>query len=239
MTLTTDLSSLPLRRFNPEEYQRLVEGGIFAENEPVEFVEGLIWLKNTPRELRRFNVSEYHQMASIGIFAETENIELIEGQIIKKMSPQGTPHASAIRRLTRLLENLDADACIQIQLPIQLNDRSEPEPDIAVVAGDVERYDDHHPIPSEIYLIIEVADTTLKTDCEIKALSYAKSGIADYWVLDVTSRQLYIFRDPTSQGYQAQTILPETQTISPLNFPDSLFLISQILQKKDMLGDKK
>jgi Uma2 family endonuclease len=96
------------------------------------------------------------------------------------MSPEGTCHATAIRRTDRVLSKLLGEAAIQIQLPIRLNNNSEPEPDIAVVKIDPSDYADHHPTPSEVYLVVEIADTTLKIDCDIKAKIYAKAKITEY-----------------------------------------------------------
>ena len=85
---------------------------------------------------------------------------------------------------------------VRLQDPIQLDTYSEPEPDIAVVHPQSNFYADHHPTPEEIYLIIEIADTTINRDLGIKANLYAAAGIADYWVFNVTTQQLHVFRDP-------------------------------------------
>jgi Uma2 family endonuclease len=90
-------------------------------------------------------------------------------------------------------------------------------------------YADHHPTPDEIYLIIEVADSSFKLDTEIKAKAYSQAGIKDYWVLDVVNRELIVFRNPTPEGYQNQEILTEQQKISPLDFPDLEIVVSQML----------
>ena len=136
------------------------------------------------------------------------------------MSAKGTAHTSALGRTDRLLQSLFANlAWVRMQDPIALDDNSEPEPDIAVVRIDPFDYATHHPTPSEVYLIIEVADSSLTFDREIKAKAYARSGIADYWVLNVGDRQLHVFREPAVDGYQSEVILAETASISPLEFP--------------------
>jgi Uma2 family endonuclease len=107
-------------------------------------------------------------MAEAGIFEPSERVELLEGKIIW-MIAKGTAHRSAVGRTYKLLENrIGYKACIAIQDPVKLNERSEPEPDIAVVKIDPLDYADHHPTPAEVYLIIEVADSSLKLDTEIK-----------------------------------------------------------------------
>lgn len=180
--------------------------------------------------LRLWTVTEYHRMAELGILLPQEPVELIAGQILKKMSPQGTLHATAIT-LTRVVleQKLGKSVLVRTQLPVTLSDRSEPEPDIALVIPDILRYLEHHPKPSEIYLLIEIADSTLKTDCELKAKEYAKDGIKDYFVLDLNNRKLHVFRTPTPEGYQEKMILHETDSISPLEFPDITLLVTEML----------
>ncbi|MDP8933287.1 MAG: Uma2 family endonuclease [Cyanobacteriota bacterium] len=169
--------------------------------------------------LRKWTVKEYHKLGEIGIFNPEERLELIEGNIIK-ISAKGTVHASATRRTASLLHNLVGNqAAVYNKSPIALDDNSEPEPDIAVVRIDPFDYATHHPTPSEVYLIIEVADSSLTFDREIKAKIYARSGIADYWVLNVGDRQLHVFREPAENGYQSEVILGETASISPSEFP--------------------
>lgn len=168
-------------------------------------------------------------MAEAGIFHPEERVELIAGQIIR-MSAKGTAHTAAVRRTAKILRNLLANqAEVYTQDPIQLDDFSEPEPDIAVVRIDPLDYADHHPTPSEVYLIIEVADSSFKYDRETKAKAYAKSGIADYWVLDVNERKLHVFREPTQEGYQSEMILSQEASLSPLQFPEEAIALQDIL----------
>ncbi|MGK7903577.1 MAG: Uma2 family endonuclease [Hormoscilla sp.] len=151
-------------------------------------------------DIRRLTVEEYHRLGEMGIIAPDEKVELIEGQIIKK-SAKKTSHSAAVARINILLQkHLGEQVLVRLQDPVRLDDYSEPEPDIAVVIPDPLYYEDHHPTPHEVYLIIEVADTTIRSDRELKAKVSAKSGIADYWVLDVNNRQLYVFREPSHKG---------------------------------------
>lgn len=183
----------------------------------------------TTLKLRLWTVEEYHRMADAGIFGADERVELLEGKIIW-MIAKGTAHRSAVGRIDRLLQNsLTNRALICVQDPVKLNERSEPEPDIAVVKVDPLDYADHHPSPSEVYLIIEVADSSLKLDCETKGKAYSKAGIIDYWVLDVIGRQLHVFRQPTEDGYQSEVIVEEDGIISPLQFPDLSIAVLEIL----------
>ncbi len=179
--------------------------------------------------LRLWTVEDYHRMADTGILDDSERVELLEGKIIR-MSAKGTAHRSAVGRTYKLLEKrLGNQAWISIQDPVKLNERSEPEPDVAIVQIDSLDYADHHPTPSEVYLIIEVADSSLKFDCETKGKAYAQAAITDYWVLDIVKRQLYVFRQPNEEGYQSKVILAENGIISPLQFPDLQIGVLEIL----------
>lgn len=168
-------------------------------------------------------------MAAAGIFHPEERVELIAGKIIR-MSAKGTAHTAAVRRTARILRNLLANqAEVYTQDPIQLNNFSEPEPDVAVVRIDPLDYADHHPTVSEIYLIIEVADSSFKYDRETKGKVYAKSGIADYWVLDVNERKLHLFREPTQEGYLSEVIFSEEASVSPLQFLEEAIALQDML----------
>lgn len=181
-------------------------------------------------DIRLLTIQEYHRMAEAGIFHPEERLELIAGQIIRK-SAKGTAHESAITRTERLLrQRLGEQVLLRLQSPIQLDDYSEPEPDIAVVMPNPLDYDDHHPYPEEVFLLIEVADSSLKYDREVKAIAYAKSGIADYWILDVNQRKLHVYRLPSPDSYQSETILSEDVTISPLAFPDCAIAPRELLR---------
>ncbi len=181
-------------------------------------------------EIHLFTVQDYHRMIETGIIDEDERVELLAGQIVK-MAAKGTAHNAAVKRTVELLQDLlGRSVLISVQDSIQLNDNSEPEPDIALLMRDPLYYEDHHPTPSEIYLIIEIADTTLRKDCSTKATIYAQSGITDYWVLNINDRQLHVFREPSQEGYKSELILADSMTISPLHFPDISFLISEMLR---------
>ena len=170
--------------------------------------------------LRLITTADYHLMAEIGILGADEQVELIAGQIIQKM-PKGLAHSALCKRVEKLLEHRLGDrVLVRLQDPIQLNPYSEPEPDVAVVHPDPNFYADQHPTPTDVYLIIEIADTTIDRDLGTKADLYAAAGIVDYWVFNITLQQLHIFRDPQPNGYQRQLILRGQQSASLLAFPD-------------------
>lgn len=186
-----------------------------------------------PERIRRWTVQEYHRMAEAGVLDPDERIELIAGQILL-MAAKGTPHVVALALLADVLQNqLKGQALVRTQDPIQLDDYSEPEPDLVLVRGSVLDYLAHHPQPSAIYLVVEVADSTLKRDCEVKDKLYARAGISDYCVLDVNNRQLHVFREPTTTGYTSHTTLTEPASFSPLAFLDITVSLSSILPPRE------
>ncbi|MBW4487207.1 MAG: Uma2 family endonuclease [Trichocoleus desertorum ATA4-8-CV12] len=180
-------------------------------------------------ELRLLTVQDYHRMTETGILDAEERVELIAGQIVR-MAAKGTAHSAAVTRVELLLRScLGHQVLLRLQDPIQLDNYSEPEPDIAVVKLNSHYYEDHHPRPSDVYLVIEVADTTLQRDLKTKALLYAQSGIPDYWVLDINDRQLHVFRSPSSSGYQQELILAEAMNVAPLAFPNCAIAVREML----------
>lgn len=174
----------------------------------------------TTTRARPFSVTEYHQMAEMGILQPMERVELIEGQIIR-MAAKNSPHSAVTKRVSDILRSLlQNTADIRIQEPVHLNDYSEPEPDIALVIIDERDYYDRHPIPSEVFLVVEVADSTLLFDLGTKAESYAQAGIPEYWVIDIKQQQVIVHRQSSIEGYQSKTVVMAGSQLALLAFPD-------------------
>lgn len=179
--------------------------------------------------LKRWTVGDYHRLSELGLLDRQERTELIAGQITL-MAAKGTPHVTALHLLANILrDRLGNRALIRTQDPIQLDDFSEPEPDLVIVRGNILDYAQQHPRPEDIDLVVEIADSTLKQDCEIKDKLYAQAGISDYWVLAVKIRQLHIFRKPITSGYTEHLILSEPNQAAPLAFPEIAIALSSIL----------
>ncbi|AUS99146.1 hypothetical protein CLI64_01345 [Nostoc sp. CENA543] len=182
----------------------------------------------TQTKVRLWNVEEYHRMLETGIITANERVELIAGQVIP-MSAKNPPHAATTLCASDYLKRLLAEvALVRVQDPVQLSQYSEPEPDIAIVRIEPRKYIDHHPTPNEVFLLIEVADTTLETDRRQKAPLYAQAGISEYWILDVNKFQVYVFREPNGEGYKQEFILGENATLSLVAFPETEVEISQL-----------
>lgn len=167
-------------------------------------------------------------MIAAGILTARDRVELLDGQIIE-MVPQEPPHAALTSSFGNdFVVRFAGKAWVRQQLPITLAPDSEPEPDIAVVKIDANRYRDRHPTLADVYLLVEVSDSTLQYDRTRKVKAYARAKIPEYWIVDVKQRQLLVFREPQADTYQIEQVLnvadalAEGRTVSivPLAFPE-------------------
>ncbi|MBX9679328.1 MAG: Uma2 family endonuclease [Gemmataceae bacterium] len=146
--------------------------------------------------LHRFTVDEYHRMAAEGILKAEDRVELLEGVLVKKMT-HNPPHEYVILKLDDLLsEVLPKGWRRKSQSPITL-DSSEPEPDLCIFRGDLQAFRNRHPIPSEIGLVIEVADTSVARDRNVKTRIYGRAGIVAYWLINLPARRVEVFSEPS------------------------------------------
>ncbi len=151
-----------------------------------------------------FTVAEYDRMGEAGILAEDDRVELVEGEIIE-MSPIGRRHAACVARLTNLFGKLLREsAIVWVQNPIVLNDYSEPQPDITLLSRRDDFYERSLPTPDDVLLIVEVSDTTLEYDRQIKVPLYARAGIAEVWIINLMADQVEIYAQPENDTYQSQ-----------------------------------
>jgi Uma2 family endonuclease len=176
----------------------------------------------------KWNIDDYHRMIAAGILTGRQ-VELLNGEIVE-MAPEGEPHAycsdEAGEYLIYLLGN---KAKVRQAKPITLPDsNSEPEPDIAIVQRLGKDYREHHPYPENVFWVIEYSDSSLTKDLEVKTKIYAAAGIPEYWVINLRTMQLIVFRQPTEKGYQSQEILTQG-SINPLAFPDIAVSIQKLL----------
>jgi len=172
-----------------------------------------------PLPRRRWTVAEYHRMDELGLLGKEERVELIEGDIVT-MAPIGSEHAGRLNYLVSVLgHDLYGKAVIAPQNPVMLSDSSEPQPDVAVLRWRDDYYRQHHPRPADVLLIVEVSDSTAKTDRRIKAPLYAHYGIPEYWLVDLPEQRLEIYRAPQENEYR-QVTKHRTGKVSLLMFPE-------------------
>ena len=168
-------------------------------------------------------------MILAGILTTNDRVELLSGQIIE-MVPQEPPHASNVSSFNHeIVVRFVGLAWVRTQLPITIAPNSEPEADLALVRIDPQRYRDRHPTPEDVFLLIEIADSTLNRDCIYKAQIYASAGIPEYWVVDVKQKQVIVYRQPQGETYQFEQVLSATDQIAPLAFPEVLIDFQELL----------
>jgi Uma2 family endonuclease len=180
----------------------------------------------TSTQLRPLTNAEYYQMIETGIIQEGERVELISGQIFT-MAAKGVRHTICTRRLFKQLLSLMGDrADVQSQDPITLPNNSEPEPDIVIARLREDNYENSHPLPADIILIIEVSDTTLKFDQDVKAPLYATAEINEYWIVNLVDNRLEVYRQPEGGIYTTNQIFMLPRSISLPEFPEIALNIS-------------
>lgn len=188
---------------------------------------------------KRFTIEDYHRLIELGFLTENDRVELIRGELMQ-MVAKGTPHTvcntSLVYEVTILLQR---QALVRGQEPIILPPNSEPEPDLVIARNRRDRYLSSHPSLSDILLVAEVADSTLKYDQEVKLPLYAESGISDYWIFNLVVSCLEVYTQPYQDlqgnfGYaNKQVFLPNTVVTLP-DFPDLLLDLSRVFPKYDM-----
>ena len=186
-------------------------------------------LQREPAPTRRlFTVDEYCAMAEAGILSEDERVELIDGEIII-MPPIGEPHEHGTDWLNRQLNYLLYDrALVRVQESIRLNDGSLPQPDIAVVRLRPDHYRER-PTPADVLLLVEVSDTSLDFDREVKLARYAAAGIPEVWIVNVRARHVEAYADPVDGTYRSRRVVTADGSISPLAFPDVSLAVADFL----------
>lgn len=147
----------------------------------------------------QFSVQQYHEMIEHGILDENESVELIRGEIVKKM-PVGNLHAATVKRINRLFASLlPTEALLSIQDPISTAD-SEPEPDVAVLNFREHLYAVCRPVAQDVRLSIEVADSSINYDRDIKGAVYASAGISEYWIINLNNNTIEVYHNPQPDG---------------------------------------
>ena len=178
---------------------------------------------------RLFTVGEYHKMVGTGILNEEDRVELIRGEIVQ-MSPIGPVHAACVDRLNELfMLRLAGRVIVRVQNPVELDDMSEPQPDLTLLQRRPDFYQAGHPQSEDVLLLVEVADTTVQSDRDIKIPLYAEDNISEVWLVNVDERCLEVYRDPTTEGYQNVRRLEEGQTVTIQAFPDITFTVDELL----------
>ena len=219
MTTTLTTTAMPpARPFSVEECAALAKAGIIDAGEQADVLAGR----------RRFTVDEYLAMGEAGILYKEDRVELIDGVIII-MPPIGDSHEASTDWLTRLIvPPLIGLAIVRVQGSIRLNDRSAPQPDIAVLRerplNEVGPY-----FPEDVHLVIEVADSSLSFDQGAKLERYAAAGIPEVWVANLREREVTAYAEPSGSEYASVRTYRVGESISPRAFPDVVLAVADFM----------
>ena len=174
---------------------------------------------------REFTIDEYHRLIDWGFFAEREKVELIRGELVT-MSPKRTPDSVCNSWLWKALYDLlGKQVEIRVQEPIFIRPNSEPEPDLVIAIAKEDSYLSSHPTPADILLAVEISDSTLQSDREMKLSLYAEAGINNYWIFNLVDNHLEVYTQPFSDhknqfSYRSKQIVLSDETINIPSFAD-------------------
>ena len=177
-----------------------------------------------PDNFRPLKRVEYDKLVELGVFGD-ERIELINGVLVP-MNPPKPPHADAVDELTEILvRSLAEVARVRVQNPFAAGDISEPQPDLVVVPR--ERYSTDH--PAVAHLVIEVAESSLKYDRSTKLRLYAEQNVPEYWIVDVVSRRIEVYREPHDGAFRSKRVFERGEAIQLLRFPAVTVQVADVL----------
>ena len=229
-TLLDDLapdSGLALRRWTPDEFRRLSSSGVLGADNLI-LADGEI-MDCDSRVPYLFNRDEYYALAEHGLLGPEERTELIYGRIITRMSPIGRPHSIAVGKTADALEAAFGNGYFaEQQIPLHILSSLEPQPDVVVLAGVPDDYADT-PRPADVLLLVEVSVSTLGYDRNTKSHIYAENGIAEYWIVNLRSRTLEVFRQPEDGAYVSLRVYDETEAVAPLAAPNAPVRVADLL----------
>jgi len=162
---------------------------------------------------KQFTVTDYARMRETGILAEDDRVELIAGEV-RQMSPIGPFHAAVVKRLNTLLNRaLDETMIVSVQDPIQLDDQSEPQPDLAILHYRDDYYAHAHPVADDVLLVIEVADSSADYDREEKMPRYAAANIMEAWLIDLAADRVEQYSQPRNGIYRLKQIIERGEVV--------------------------
>jgi len=178
---------------------------------------------------KRFRVEDFRKMTEIGILPEESGWEIVDGFLIDKMTI-GSKHSGTVNRLNRtLIVLLGKNVVVAVQNPVHIDEYNEPEPDIALLKPRDDFYTASHAAPQDVLLLIEVSDSTLEYDREVKKNLYAEAEIAEYWLVNLQDNTLEVYSQPKNGNYRLARILESGETIEATTVKNLKLHIDEIL----------
>jgi len=177
----------------------------------------------------RITVDEYHRMAAVGLIAPDARVELVDGEIID-MAPIGNEHNGVVDQLNRLCVYAAGDeAIVRVQGSVQLGRMSEPEPDLVLLRPRADFYRSEPAAGADMLLVIEVSDSSLRYDREVKVPLYARHGVPESWILDLQNDRLLVCGELSAGEYQRQTAVARPGRMSVAALPGLTVDLSEVL----------
>ncbi len=168
-------------------------------------------------------------MVQAGILREDDRVELLDGEILE-MAPIGSRHAACVDRLNQLFsDHVRKRAIVRVQNPIGMGERSEPQPDLTLVRPRPDFYSQSHPGSEDILLVVEVAETSVEVDRDLKIPLYARAGIAEVWLVDLSGESIEVFQRASPQGYQEVQRVRRGGRLAPCALPDLDLAVHDLL----------
>lgn len=225
-----------LRLFTGAECRAMRDARILDEGERAVSLGGKIMVEDEFGDLRPrlFTRKEYHAMAKAEILGHWERVQLIEG-VILVMSPVGSRHAAGVDNLTdeyATSGRLAGRAIVRVQNPLDVSERSEPEPDFQLLIRRDDRYAHSAPRPQDVLLAVEVSDSTLNHDVNTKLPMYAAAGVPELWIMNLREDVIDSHTDPSPDGYRTTRRYHPGDTIAPSSFPDVEIEVSRLIPER-------
>ena len=175
-------------------------------------------------------VEEFYALARREGWDEDTRVELLDGEIVW-LNPINEPHAGCVNRLNRLFHRRlpEGAALVAIQNPVRVDVHDEPQPDVVLLRPRGDDYGTATPGPGDVLLLVEVADTNLRSDLGRKARIYADAGIVEYWVVDLRNEAVYVHREPGSGGYRSREVRRRGQALAPRLAPAVTLVVDEVL----------
>jgi Uma2 family endonuclease len=178
---------------------------------------------------KRFTVEEFQRMTETGILPEESGWEIIDGYILDKMSI-GSKHASVVKRLNRRLTLMfSGEAVVSVQDPIYIDRYNQPEPDIALLKPREDFYEQGHARPADVLLLIEVSDSTVESDREIKRTLYAEAGIEEFWLVNLKENTVECYSSPKNGSYRLAQIFEPGEAVESKKIENLVLQVEEIL----------
>lgn len=177
----------------------------------------------------RFTVADYHRMAEAGILTEDDRVELIEGEIVQ-MSPIGSGHSGTVNALNHLLvKRVGDEAIVAVQNPVRLGDYSEPQPDFALLRPREDSYRSATPVAEDVFVLIEIADSSLISDRKVKVPLYARHGVPEVWIVNLRDGEVEVHSAPGADGYSSVVAKRYGEVLELESVPGLRLEVSEIL----------